>query len=334
MRVLVIGERYPDSFADNVVTALGDAGHDARHVSPFRRPIAGGGPLRSRMKAELPAWPRLARGAHSHVLEAVEEARPDLVLNLDFRVAWGVVRELRRQAVTAFWFPDPVGYLGREMHVLADYHAIFVKDSTLAARYRRLLGLDAHYLAEACNPRWHRPPEGVTPGDAGPALLLAGNMYATRFALLARLQSVGVQVEIHGPRWPRWLPDDVFLRRAYSGRYLARETKASAFRAATAVLNTMTSHEADGANCRLFEAAGCGAVVLTEFRDRIPELFDVEREVRSYADFDGLVERAREIAALPPTARRALGDAAAARAHRDHGYAQRFDEMTGVLGRG
>jgi hypothetical protein len=335
MRVLLVGERFPDSFADNLAVALEDAGHAVTVVAPFRRPVAGGGWVRSRLKAELPSQPRLALRAQAHVLDAADQQRPELVLNIDFRLSWTIARELgRRDLARAFWFPDSMGNLGRETHVLGHYDAIFVKDSAVARHYRDVLGLNAHFLAEACNPRWHSPPDGVAPGDAGPSVVVAGNMYASRFALLRRLQAAGVQLSVHGPPWPRWLPPDPRLEAAYTGRYLVRDEKARAFRGAMTVLNAMASHEADGANCRLFEAAACGAVVLTDWRERLPSMFKLPEEMRAFASFDELVGELRAIAALTPAERRALGDAAAARAHAEHSYARRFETLTGLLGRG
>ena len=77
--------------------------------------------------------------------------------------------------------------------------------------------------------------------------------------------------------------------------------------------------EVNGVNVRLFEAAGCGAAVLTEFRPTVPELFEVGKEVLTFHDFDDLLEQAtRLLSEHGLTAR--LGDAAAQRAHRDHTY--------------
>ena len=335
MRVLLVGERYPDSFADNLTVALRDAGHEVSSVSPFRGPLAGSGRLRARLKAELPSMPRAALRAQAHVLEAADERQPELVLNVDFRLSWRIVRQLsERGLVCAFWFPDSMGNLGRETHVLGHYDAVFLKDSAVVRQYREILGLNAHFLPEACNPRWHRPPDGVTPGDAGSSVLVAGNMYATRFALLRRLQSAGVPVAVYGPPWPRWLPEDTALKAAYTGTYLAREEKARAFRGAVVVLNAMASHEADGANCRLFEAAGCGAVVLTDWRERLPTFFDIPREVRAFRSFADIIREVRAITDLAPEERRMLGDAAAARAHAEHSYARRFENLMCELGRG
>ena len=77
-----------------------------------------------------------------------------------------------------------------------------------------------------------------------------------------------------------------------------------------------------GVNSRLFEAAGCGAAVLTEFRPTVPELFVVGDEVLIFRDFDELIYQANRMLNEPSLAAR-LGDAAARRAHRDHTYDQR-----------
>jgi spore maturation protein CgeB len=335
MGVLIVGEPYADSFADNVATSLADAGYNVRTAPPFRGILAGRSRVVTRLRGELPAYARVADALHRHVVETVEEFRPDLVLSLDYRLAWPIVARIRRLAAAmAFWFPDAANNLGREGHVLAGYDAIFVTDTTVARRYRDVLGLNAHFLAEACNPRWHRPIPNISPGDDGPALLIAGNLYATRFVLLRRLADAGIPLRFHGPAWPRWLPADERFGGGNPGPYLERERKARAFRGAFAVLNSMATAESDGANCRLFEAAGCGAVVITEERAQIPTLFDVHHEVRSYSSFPELLDQIKALRRMSPDDRRGLGDAASRRAHHEHTYLNRFQQILDVLGRG
>jgi spore maturation protein CgeB len=76
-------------------------------------------------------------------------------------------------------------------------------------------------------------------------------------------------------------------------------------------------------NLRLFEAAGSGAAVLSEFRPVIPDLFAVGEEVLTFGDFDELLEQASRLLAEPGLTAR-LGDAAARRAHRDHTIGHRL----------
>lgn len=336
LRVLVIGPPGPDFFADNLTTCLVDAGHDARSVAAFRGPLARFGRLTARLQRELDGQPRAARRLQSHVVEATERFRPDIVVNLDFRLAYPVVAEIRSASggPVVFWFPDPPGNVRNETFLLAPYDALFFKDTTQVARYRDTLGVNAHVLLEGCNPRWHRPTGPLAPPSDQPTVVVAGNMYVTRFRLLQRLMEEGISVVVHGPSWSRWLPSDSKLRAAYSGHLVLREDKARAFRAASVLLNNVTSHEADGMNARLFEGAACGAIVLNEYRARLPTIFHVGTEVAAYRDFRQLVSEVRRLSSLPQSERLAMSQAASMRAHAEHTLADRFQRIIQIAGRG
>ena len=195
----------------------------------------------------------------------------------------------------------------------------------MVERVRANLDLPIYYLPEACNPRWHRPL--VEPGTE-PYLVIAGNMYSSRVRLLDRLVAKGIPLKIYGPGFCRWLGESP-ARRAYTGKYIAREEKARVFRAAAGVLNTLHPAEVSGVNARLFEAAGCGAAVLTEFRPVVPDLFRVGSELLTFHDFDELIDQAARL--LNETGlTRHLGDAACRRAHSEHTYELR---LTAILER-
>lgn len=335
-RVMVIGKRLPDYFADNLLTTLEDRGHETRSVESFTGRAARSGRLGARLREEAHGYPKLAHRLHRHVREAAEDFRPDVIVNLDSRLGYPMVSELRdvSGAPIVFWFPDSPGNLRRETHVLAGYDALFLKDSIIVDRYRQVFGLNAFYLAQGCNPRWHRPVGPLAGASDSPSVVLAGNMYATRFVLARELLRLGIGVEIYGSPWPKWLPTDSRLLQGYHGRPVFREEKARVFRSASVVLNSMASHEADGLNVRLFEAAACGAVVLTEWRARLAEMFEVPAEVRSYRSLAELAEQVRELSALPMPDRETLATAASERAHAEHSYEHRFDQMLHAIGRG
>ena len=205
--------------------------------------------------------------------------------------------------------------MGRQLMLLAPYDVLFFKEPHLVDRIRANLGLPAYYLPQACNPRWHQP--SVPPGTE-PYLVTASGQYPSRLRLLDRLIAKGIPLRLYGNGFPRWIGESP-SRGAHTGRYVAREEKARVFRSAAGVLNTMHPAELTGVNVRLFEAAGCGAAVLTEFRSTVPDLFAVDDEVLVFHDFDQLVDQAtRLLNDRGLTAR--LGDAAAQRAHRDHTY--------------
>ena len=231
-----------------------------------------------------------------------------------------VVRDLRRAGMkVALWFPDHVVSMGRQFMLLAPYDAVFVKEPHVVDTLGPLLGKPLCYLPQACNPRWHRP---LVPVGTEPYLVIAGNMYPSRMLLLERLLAAGVPLKLYGGGFPRWIGRTP-LRAVHAGRPVFGEEKARVFRSAAGVLNTMYPAEIAGVNLRLFEAAGCGAAVLTEFRPTVPDLFAVGDEVLTFRDFDELVDQATRLLNDGGLSAK-LGDAAAARAHHSHTYQRRL----------
>ncbi|MGH3287289.1 MAG: CgeB family protein [Streptosporangiaceae bacterium] len=280
------------------------------------RPNAQGGLAGSLALLARQAVPRLDERAQRRIVRSALAAGCEVVINVDARLMPSAVTQLRCAGVrVAFWYPDHVGNLGRQLMLLAPYDALFFKEPHVVERLRANLDLPVYYLPQGCNPRWHRP---LGPAGGEPYLVIAGNMYPSRVRLLERLISEGIPLRLYGARFPRWLGQTP-LREVHTGRVVFREEKARAFRSAAGVLNTMYPAEIAGVNSRLFEAAGCGAAVLTEFRPTVPDLFDVGREVLAFHDFDDLVGQATRLLNETGLTGR-LGDAAAARAHRDHSY--------------
>ncbi len=314
-RIGVIGPVGPDRFAENVADALQRLGHVVTLLGPAR--AHGGGRLVDRVAGlARQAVPRLEERAQDRIVRTALGADCEIIINVDSVLAPSVVTRLRSSgARVAFWFPDAVSNLGRQLMLLAPYNAIFFKEPFLTDRLQAMLDLPVYYLPQACNPRWHRP---VAQAGTEPCLVIAGTMYPSRVRLLDRLIAKGIPLRLYGAGFPRWIGETA-CRAAHTGRIVFCEEKARVFRSAVGVLNTMHPAEVSGVNLRLFEAAGCGAAVLTEFRPTVPELFEVGKEVLAYHDFDDLVEQATRLLSEHGLTER-LGNAAAQRAHRDHTY--------------
>jgi spore maturation protein CgeB len=314
-RVGVVGAVFPDAFTQHIADALQHLGHSATLLGPPRPGRGGGWRTDRALSAACQLLPRLDDRAQDRIVRTARDAGCEIVISVDDRLTPGAVTRLRRAgARAAFWFPDHVANIGRQQMLLAPYDAIFFKDPWLVERLRATLDLPVYYLPEACNPHIHRP---AGPAGTEPFLVIAGNMYPSRVRLLNRLMEKGIPLRLYGAGFPRWL-GAAPARRAHAGRPVFAVEKARIFRSAAAVLNTMHPAE-NGANCRLFEAAGSGAAVLTEYRPVIPELFEIGEEVLAFHDFDDLVDQAaRLLSEHRLTAK--IGDAATLRAHREHSY--------------
>jgi spore maturation protein CgeB len=319
MRIGVIGRVEPDMFGANIVEAARDSGHVAVPLGPawasHRHNLTG-----HLAALSLQALPRLDQRAQRRIVRAAADAACDLVISVDARLAPESVAGLRRNGSrVALWFPDAIVNLGRALMLMAPYDAFFFKEPHLVDRLRATLDLPVYYLPQACNPKVHRP---LVPAATEPHLVIAGNMYPSRLRLLERLLAKGIPVKAYGSAFPRWIGDSP-VRGIHAGRPVFGEEKARVFRSAAGVLNNLHPAEVAGVNLRLFEAAGSGAAVLSEFRPVIPDLFAVGEEILTFGNFDELVEQASRLLHEPGLAAR-LGDAAARRAHRDHTVAQRL----------
>jgi spore maturation protein CgeB len=319
MRIGVVGRLEADMFAANIIDAVRDTGHVAVPLGPVRashqRAVVG-----RLAELSLQALPRLDQRAQRRIVRAAADAGCEVVISVDARLMPDTVAALRRNgARVAFWFPDAVANLGRALMLMAPYDAMFFKDPHVVDRLRATLDLPVYYLPEGCNPRFHRP---TVPAGSEPYLVIAGNMYPSRVRLLERMITKGIPVRAYGGPMPRWIGDSP-VRRIHAGYPIVAEEKARVFRAAAGVLNNLHPAEVEGVNARLFEAAGCGAAVLSEFRPAIPALFTADEEILTFHDFDELVEQASRLLHEPGLTA-ALGDAAARRAHREHTVGHRL----------
>ena len=331
MRILISGQFYPDSFARCIATTAEAMGHTIRvyEDEPVHRHL------------NLPwiafwfvidrAFPEIKRRRQRSLCRAVRDFRPDLVLFPNAGFPPDVIREIRREtdAKLVIWYPDAMINLGRQYMLAAEYDAWFFKDPYAVKVFRAKLGLNAHYLPEACHSRWHRRFD-LNPEDRNKYscdLTTVSNMYYYRARMLEGFKDY--DLKIWGKSYPNWLESP--LRAHYPGVYVAELEKAKALNAAKIVLNTVHYGEIEGVNCRLFEVAGCGAFQIADWKPALPGLFEPEREIVTFHTRQELKEKVDYYLAHSEE-RREIADRAYARAHREHTYEIRLNRMFEILG--
>jgi len=85
-------------------------------------------------------------------------------------------------------------------------------------------------------------------------------------------------------------------------------------------------------NMRLYEATGVGAMLLTDRKDNLHELFDIGREVVAYSSKEEAAELVRHYLDHPDEAVQ-IANAGQARTLREHTYVQRMQELVPILKR-
>ena len=334
--VVIIGPDHLDSFASNIADGFDDLGVRARVLDPSARfGSRSSNRFGTVIRRVVDQWD-VARAnlVDRPVAEALEELDPRLVLSI-----WGYfepaqVETWRRRtprADWALWYPDAFSNLGSHRTLLAPYDHFFFKDPYIVDLFAQRVGLPAHYLPQACNPRLHRP-QGPSERGGQPScdVVMVGNLYSYRLLILEAL-AANVDLRIYGSQRAPLPARFSRLTRAHTGKAVFGADKARVFTEARIVLNTMHYGEVSGVNSRLFEATGSGGFVLTHANDRLHRYFEPGREL---AVFETPAEMNSTIAHYlrDPDARTAIASAGTARTHRDHTYSVRLVELIRICG--
>ena len=151
---------------------------------------------------------------------------------------------------------------------VAGFDAVYAASTSWASRMSREWGLPIDPLLQCTDVRWFHPDRAEP--DTGPQLLFVGNSrgvyrYAVRSAL-----AIGADLTLHGNDWTEFVDRD----RITSGG-VANEEVGELYASAGIVLNDhhLDMRRDSFASNRLFDAAACGARILSDRIDGIEETF-------------------------------------------------------------
>jgi spore maturation protein CgeB len=318
VRILIPAYGFDDCFVDNVQKTLVEMDHDVRtlgHV-PYRKywslPRYATRVAREMMSGDKPD--RVGQ----KIIKLTRDFKPDVILSVTGLLHPLVLEELGRFARgrRVLWWGDPPANSQKWGILDPGWDWIYVKDRA-AEKKLRLVGRNAHLLHEAMNPRWHKPVAGQKNGS----VVIAGNYYAFRQAIILRLMSDGIDFQLYGSRPPRWAHPKI--KQLHTGKYVTGEEKSRVFGEATACLNTFSLAEGNSLNCRAFEIAGAGGLQIIEYRSAIEECFEPGKELLTFQTYDELlhcISRARTY----PGEMVAIREAGAKRALSHHTYQHRL----------
>ncbi len=266
------------------------------------------------------------RHTNRRLRKLVDRVRPDLFITLfGFDVSAESLQHLRARGIptACWWINDPFQFQ-RSLKKAHHYDFIFSNSAGCVDEYRAAGIANAFFLPTACHPRVHRPVPAVESMRC--EVCFAGDWSAQREQLMTELAGQ-FDVRVFGP-WKKKLHRDSPLHRTLHNGFFTPDQMAAMFCSADVVINLHTWFETydHGVNPRLFEAAGCGAYQLVDWKREIPELFDCETQVRCYRSLDQIPQFI-QAAVDDPAARTAAARSAHERAYAEHTYRHRMEQL-------
>ena len=325
MRILIPAFGFEDCFVDNVEKTLVEMGHEVLtlgHV-PLKKywslPRYATRVAREMMIGDKPD--RVGQ----QVIKLAKEFKPDVVLSVTGLLHPVVLEELGKFARgrRVIWWGDPPANSQKWGILDPGWDWIYVKDRAAETKLR-LLGRNAHLLHEAMNPSWHKPLSSQKNGS----VVVAGNYYAFRQAIILKLLGDGVAFELYGAKPPRWAHPQI--KKLHTGKYVTGEEKSRVFGEGVACLNTFSLAEGNSLNCRAFEVAGAGGLQIIEYRSAIEECFEPGKELLAFQTYDELLAHLKH-AQRDPEQMKSIRQAGAARALAHHTYRHRLEVILNNL---
>ena len=209
----------------------------------------------------------------------------------------------------------------------ANYDVLFFKDKYICQILKNELNLNAEYLPECCNPKYHRIVE-INEQDIlkyGCDITTAGNLPTNRIRLFEQIaQCNNYNIKLWGNKAPHWANVNK-INSFIKNEFVANIEKSKAFRAAKIVINNLRISEVEGTNVRTFEIAACGGFQITTFRQGIYELYN-EDELITYKSFNELIEKI-DYYLSNPNERELISKKAFIRTQSEHTYNKRLEQM-------
>jgi hypothetical protein len=260
------------------------------------------------------------------VLAQAIEFEPDVVYVQDLNVLPPkVLIELRKRSRLL------VGQIASEPPSklqLAPFQLILTSFPHFVSRFREL-GIASEYFRIGFDPRVLKR-LGDVPHLAGAAFVGAlGRSQHSRGNGLLEQAARRAPIDFWGYGAEDWPPSSP-IRRRYRGEAWGLDMY-RVLAGARIALNRHIDVAGDYANnMRLYEATGVGALLLTDAKSNLGELFEPEAEVVTYASIDELVEKIGHYLA-DEEARVRIARAGQQRTLGTHTYAERMRELEGIL---
>ncbi len=222
----------------------------------------------------------------------IRELNPDLVISIKGEMVSPETVDWLRENVgvkTALWFPDDPRFFDSLVKYIAPhYDHVFTASERAITMYREIGVKNVDFLPFACEPTVHKK-MNLTEAEYDfykSDVCFVGTYTPRRAKMIKTLWRVGVNVRVWGPYWQYFVKDS----RINAGVFGQEMVKV--FNASKIVLNL---HEHSDipykVNMRVFEAAGCGAFLMTDNSYGLNQMFSIQDEIVTYDSSEDLIRK-------------------------------------------
>lgn len=266
------------------------------------------------------------------LLEVAGQVKPDLFFSI-----YGVIHEKEtiervkalRIPTACWWLNDPFQLPFGQTSSAPVYDFYFSNSAGAQPIYKENGVNNIHFLPVGIDPDVHRKIGGL---EKKYDVVFMGDHHPIRERIINMLIESGIDVTIFGP-WRRKLAaDSPLVPRLALKTFFTPEQMVTTFNQSKIVLNihTWMGRWPYGLNPRLFEAAGCGAFQVADFKEEMPMFFENKKDVVWFQDERELPELIRYYLThddeREKIALRSNNKAA------DHTYYNRMKELLSIVG--
>ena len=276
------------------------------------------------------AWAResgVAKNDQGIVIEKIRSTRPQVVYLHDLSVATDVfisaIRPYTKLIVGQIASPIP------KQCNISGFDIIFSSFPHFVERFRKM-GVASYYQPLAFDPRVLEKMGEYQ--RIYPVTFIGGisQLHAKGYQLLetlAELLPIGV--------WGYGLesvPEDSPIRKRHNGEVWGLDMFSLLSQSRITLNRHIDVAENYANNMRLFEATGCGALLITDHKDNLNELFEIGKEVVSYRSIEECVALVKYYMQNPEEGEE-IARAGQERTLRDHTYTKRMEQTAEILER-
>jgi spore maturation protein CgeB len=278
---------------------------------------------------KIPLFRQLkAKSIYSHY----NQNKVDLSIVLHDYLSTQEINEIKKinSAPIALWFPDAISNFQKSMFFVAGYDYLFFVDQYIVQKLKEEFLLNTYFLPQCSNPNYHKI-EALNENEIDVYkcdVTNVGNLYPSRIALYKHLTKYDFKMWGSKPSYWLNVPE---IKKIITGVAVFQKEKAKAFGAAKIVLNNLHPAVINGINKRAFEITGCGGFQLISHSEAVAKLFEIDKEIVTYKNYDELLIKLDYY--LDPkneAERKRIAEAGYTRTTKEHTYENRLTELINI----